>query len=113
MFVYERIVNMYDHDFLIEHLPINLKNAYNKGLHIPGYTISKVKVYADIYDYDLVLNETNEPIYYDHEEVLTIHYNAEDQHYYIYVDANYFKLNQHLRLNQTQFDILFPDYKHQ
>ena len=104
---------MYDHDFLIEHLPINLKNAYNKGLHIPGYTISKVKVYADIYDYDLVLNETNEPIYYDHEEVLTIHYNAEDQHYYIYVDANYFKLNQHLRLNQTQFDILFPDYKHQ
>ena len=103
---------MYDHDFLIEHLSINLKNAYNKGLCIPGYTISKVRAYADIYDYDLVLNETNEPIYYDNEEVLTIHYNAEDQHYYIYVDANYFKLNKALKLNQAQFDILFPNYEH-
>ena len=58
---------MYNHDFLIEHLNINLRNAYDKGLRISGYTISKVQAYADIYDYDLVLNETNEPIYYYHE----------------------------------------------
>ena len=103
---------MYNHDVLIEHLDINLRNAYDKGLRIPGYTISKVKVFDDIYDYDLVFNENNEPIYYDREEVLTIHYNAEDQRYYIYVDANYFKLNEPLKLNQAQFDILFPDYKH-
>ena len=43
---------MYNHDFLIEHLNINLRNAYNKSLRIPGYTISKVLALADIYDYD-------------------------------------------------------------